>query len=103
LLANVIKDLKELQDVTQEFRNSGRNLLNHIRLFLPQNQDAPEIQRLRGTKSETKLIDQHGGEITTTTDQIINGVLIPASEVFNECAREERGRGIIGAQSTRAL
>ncbi|MDR1590739.1 MAG: hypothetical protein LBR92_01955 [Puniceicoccales bacterium] len=103
LLVNVIKDLREVQDAIQEFRNSARNLLNHIRLFLPQNQNTSEFQRLRCSKSETKLMDQHGSEMTAITDIIINNVLIPALEAFNERAREERGRGIIGSQSKRDL
>ncbi|MDR0740729.1 MAG: hypothetical protein LBF34_03405 [Puniceicoccales bacterium] len=103
LLANVIKDLKELQDVTQEFRNSTRNLLDCIRLLLSANQDISEPQRLRSTKSETKLVDQHGYEMIEIIDQIINSILIPALGAFNECAREERGRGITGSQSNRAL
>ncbi|MDR1906795.1 MAG: hypothetical protein LBQ03_01065 [Puniceicoccales bacterium] len=103
LLVNIIKDLKELQDVTQELRNYARNLLNLIRQLIPKNQDTPTIQGLRGSKLETKLIDQHGFEITETTDQIISGLLTPALEVFNEFAREERGRGLVGTQSNRAL
>jgi hypothetical protein len=71
--------------------------------LLPLNQDTPEIQGLRGSKLETKLIDQHGSEITATTDQIISYVLVPALGVFNEYAREERGQGITGTQSNRAL
>ncbi|MDR2371529.1 MAG: hypothetical protein LBD60_00010 [Puniceicoccales bacterium] len=103
LLANVIKDLKELQDAIQELRNSARNLLDCTRLLLSANQDISELQRLRSTKSETKLVDQHGYEMIEIIDQIINSILIPALGAFNECAREERGRGITGSQSSRAL
>jgi predicted nucleic acid-binding Zn-ribbon protein len=104
LLVNVIKDLKELQDAIQELRNSVGNLLDYIRLSLPSlNQDTPEFQRLRGSKMETKLTDQHSSEATRKIDQIINGMLVPALGVFNEYAREERGRGITGSQSNRAL
>jgi hypothetical protein len=103
LLVNVIKDLKELQDITQDLRNAVRNFLDYIRLLLSLNQNTSGFQKLYGSKLETKLLDQRGFEITEIIDEIINRVIIPASEVFNERAREERGRGITGSQSIRAL
>ncbi|MDR2812323.1 MAG: hypothetical protein LBB05_00815 [Puniceicoccales bacterium] len=103
LIVNAIKDLKELQDATQELRNSARDFLDRTRQLLSEYKNTLIIQELRGSKWETKLIDRHGAEMTKKVDRIIDGVLAPASEAFNEYAREERGRGTIGSQSNRAL
>ncbi|MDR3317800.1 MAG: hypothetical protein LBS71_03285 [Puniceicoccales bacterium] len=107
---NCIKDLKEFQEASQNLRNVIGNISSTISVFILQNEsknsskETEKInERLKFIINELQLADKHCDKMIKLIDKIITNQLTPLLRVFSEKSYEERNRGFVGTQTSRAL